>query len=119
VVIHKPEKSIGYYGNIVAAPVFKQIAQKIYKDTPIIDEVDLSKENPKNIESDYETYYKKVNKDHKTIPNVKGMSGMDAVALLENVGLKVSFRGSGKVNTQSLKAGDKLVKNQTITLELL
>ena len=36
VVIHKPEKSIGYYGNIVAAPVFKQIAQKIYTDTPCL-----------------------------------------------------------------------------------
>jgi cell division protein FtsI (penicillin-binding protein 3) len=30
VVIHKPEKKIGYYGNVVAAPVFKKIAQKIY-----------------------------------------------------------------------------------------
>ena len=29
VVIHKPNKNKGYYGNIVAAPVFKEIAQKI------------------------------------------------------------------------------------------
>ncbi len=29
VVIHKPDKKIGYYGNIVAAPVFKKIEQKI------------------------------------------------------------------------------------------
>ena len=119
VVIHKPEKSLGYYGNIVAAPVFKQIAQKIYTDTPVVDEVDLLQENYKNTESDYETYYGKVNKDHKTVPNVKGMSGMDAIALLENLGMKVRFRGSGKVTTQSVQAGEKLIKNQTITLELL
>ena len=118
VVIHKPEKSIGYYGNVVAAPVFKQIAQKIYTDTPVIDEVDLSKDNAKGIENDYQAYYNNVNKGATTVPNVKGMSGMDAVALLENLGLKVRFRGSGKVKTQSIKAGEKLVKNKTITLEL-
>jgi len=119
VVIHKPEKSIGYYGNIVAAPVFKQIAQKIYIDTPVVDEVDLLKENSKSIESDYKIYTNKVNKVHKTVPNVKGMSGMDAIALLENLGLKVRFRGSGKVQTQSIATGKQLIKNQTIILELL
>ena len=30
VVIHKPNKKIGYYGGVVAAPVFRKIAQKIY-----------------------------------------------------------------------------------------
>lgn len=119
VVIHKPEKSIGYYGNIVAAPVFKQIAQKIYTDTPVVDEVDLSKESSETVDAYYDSYYKAVNKSYTTVPNVKGMSGMDAVALLENVGLKVRFRGSGKVKTQSIKAGEKLVKNKTIILELL
>ncbi|WP_299677049.1 penicillin-binding protein [uncultured Dokdonia sp.] len=119
VVIHKPEKSIGYYGNIVAAPVFKKIAQKIYTDTPLIDEVDLLKENAKTIEKDYEGYYGNVNKAYKTIPNVKGMSGMDAVALLENLGMQVRFRGSGNVKAQSVNPGEKLTKNQTITLELL
>lgn len=119
VVIHKPEKSLGYYGNIVAAPVFKQIAQKIYTDTPVVDEVDLSKESSESVDTYYDSYYRAVNKSYTTVPNVKGMSGMDAVALLENVGLKVRFRGSGKVKTQSIKAGEKLVKNKTIILELL
>ena len=118
VVIHRPEKSIGYYGNIVAAPVFKQIAQKIYSDTPVVDEVILPENSDTSIATDFEKYYTNVNKVHNTIPNVKGMSGMDAVALLENLGLKVRFRGSGKVKKQSIKAGDKLEKSQTITLEL-
>ena len=84
----------------------------------MIDEVVLPKVNPSVIEGDFEKYYTNVNKGHKTIPNVKGMSGMDAVALLENLGLKVKFRGSGKVKNQSLKAGIKLERNQTISLEL-
>jgi len=118
VVIHKPNKSIGYYGNIVAAPVFKEIAQKIYSDTPVVDEVQLPKENSTSINNDYQKYYTNVNKGFKTVPNVKGMSGMDAVSLLENLGLQVRFRGSGKVKTQSIEAGEQLKKNKTITLEL-
>jgi cell division protein FtsI (penicillin-binding protein 3) len=118
VVIHKPLKSLGYYGNIVAAPVFKQIAQKIYSDTPVVDEVSLPKENAEEIHGNYKSYYVKVNKEQKTVPNVKGMAGMDAVALLENLGFKVRFRGSGKVTTQSVPAGNTIKKNTTITLEL-
>lgn len=118
VVINKPNKSLGYYGNIVAAPVFKEVAQKIYSDTPVVDEVTIPKDNASAIEGDFQKYYTNVNKAHSTIPNVKGMSGMDAVALLENLGLKVTFIGSGKVKTQSLKAGDKLEKNKPIRLEL-
>ena len=33
VVIHKPNKEKGYYGSVVAAPVFKEIAQKIYSES--------------------------------------------------------------------------------------
>ena len=39
VVIHEPDKSVGYYGADVSGPVFKKIAQKIFTDTPIYDEV--------------------------------------------------------------------------------
>ncbi|MDA9660549.1 penicillin-binding protein 2 [Flavobacteriaceae bacterium] len=34
VVIHRPNKLLGYYGSTVAAPVFKKIAKKIYTATP-------------------------------------------------------------------------------------
>ncbi|MFI8378607.1 penicillin-binding protein [Leeuwenhoekiella sp. NPDC079379] len=118
VVIHKPKKSLGYYGNIVSAPVFKKIAQKIYSDTPIIDEVKLADTNTKPVVSDYEGYYKMSQNRAQTIPNVKGMSGMDAVSILENLGLQVEYRGNGKVREQSLKAGQKLSKNQKIILQL-
>jgi cell division protein FtsI (penicillin-binding protein 3) len=57
-------------------------------------------------------------KKHNSVPNVKGMSGMDAVALLENLGLKVKAIGVGKVKNQSIQAGQGIVKNSTILLEL-
>jgi cell division protein FtsI (penicillin-binding protein 3) len=43
---------------------------------------------------------------------------MDAIALLENLGMKVKATGVGKVKKQSLQAGQNIVKNSTISLEL-
>ena len=41
VVIHRPNKRLGYYGSTVAAPVFKKIAKKIYTATPRNVHIDL------------------------------------------------------------------------------
>jgi cell division protein FtsI (penicillin-binding protein 3) len=46
------------------------------------------------------------------------MSGMDAIALLENLGIRVKIKGFGKVKNQSLQAGQNIAKNSTIVLEL-
>lgn len=118
VVIHDPDKKKGYYGATVAAPVFKEIAQKIYTTTPIDNQSVKDKTEFAAIDKDYKNYDKKLSKEYSFIPNVEGMNGMDAVSLLENIGLKVEFSGVGKVNYQSLKKGEKLVKGKTIVLKL-
>ena len=46
------------------------------------------------------------------------MAGMDAVSLLENIGLKVKISGVGKVKSQSIEKGEKLIKGSTIILKL-
>ena len=69
-------------------------------------------------EKNYASYYKKAEIENNIVPNVKGMDGMDAVALLENLGLKVKVVGLGKVKLQSLTSGQVFNKNQTITIEL-
>jgi len=51
------------------------------------------------------------------IPNVKGMTLMDAVYILENLGLNVIASGVGKVHHQSILAGTK-ARNQTIKIRL-
>jgi cell division protein FtsI (penicillin-binding protein 3) len=43
---------------------------------------------------------------------------MDAVSLLENIGLKVKISGVGKVKYQSLEKGEKFIKGNTIILKL-
>lgn len=118
VVIHEPNKEKGYYGATVAAPVFKEIAQKIYTTTPInVQEVTDQPTIP-GIDSKYLEYYKNLQKEHIVVPDVKGMSGMDAVSLLENLGLKVKFRGVGNVINQSINKGSKFKKGDTILLKL-
>ena len=118
VVVHDPNKKKGYYGATVAAPIFKEIAQKIYTTTPIDNQSVEDKIEFSAIENQYKKYNKIINKEYAKVPNVKGMNGMDAVSILENIGLKVKFSGVGKVKTQSIKKGERLVKGSTIILKL-
>ncbi len=118
VVIHDPKKEKGYYGATVAGPVFKEIAQKIFTNTPVTNTVNLAEAQFGDLETMYNTYTQELSKDYTTIPDVHGMPAMDAVSLLENIGLKVMFKGQGKVVKQSIPSGSKLVKGSTITLKL-
>lgn len=119
VVVHKPNTSKNnYYGADVAGPVFKRIAQKVFTDVPSTNEVKSLKMKFKNQESSYLAYNDKVNKKVAVIPNLKGMPGMDAVALLENMNMKVKVIGFGKVKKQSLLPGQSIQKNSVIVLEL-
>ena len=115
VVIHKPEKKIGYYGNVVAAPVFKKIAQKIYSDTAIEDrlkEIEISELESKN------EIYISSSEDRSLMPNVTKLNLSDAIALLENLGLVVEVSGNGNKINQSVKSGSKINKNQKVILKL-
>ena len=118
VVIHEPDKSVGYYGADVSGPVFKSIAHKIYSNNPIIDEVRSLQPENQELEEDYQRYYAEAQREHQYVPNVKGMSGMDAISILENLGLEVEVRGNGKVKKQSISQGTTLEKGKKIVLEL-
>ena len=119
VVVHDPDTSNNnYYGADVAGPVFKRIAQKIFSDSPMRNEVkNLDKKNPTQ-EKNYSDYYAKSQEKNNVIPNLKGMSGMDAIALLENLKVKVKIIGVGKVKKQSINPGAAITSEATIILEL-
>jgi cell division protein FtsI (penicillin-binding protein 3) len=118
VVIHEPDKSVGYYGADVSGPVFKKIAQKIYTDAPILDKVENINQPSNEVEMQYQSYYEVAQKYKTIMPNLKGMPAMDAVALLENMGLNVKLIGKGNVTNQSVKKGQKIKPNTTIVLKL-
>jgi cell division protein FtsI (penicillin-binding protein 3) len=52
------------------------------------------------------------------VPLVKGMGAKDAVAVLENRGLKVAISGFGKVMRQSIAAGEPIKRGETIVIYL-
>lgn len=118
VVIHKPSIKRGYYGADVTGPVFKRIAQKIFTDSPLIEYLDPDTTQAPRIASDYENYYQKIQEEELQVPDLIGMAGMDAVALLENAGMQVETIGNGTVYKQSLGKGSPFREGQQIVISL-
>ncbi|MEM7370278.1 MAG: penicillin-binding protein [Bacteroidota bacterium] len=52
------------------------------------------------------------------IPDVKGMSGRDALLMLERMGIEVKVKGMGRVKRQSLLPGYRINEETSITLFL-
>ena len=52
------------------------------------------------------------------VPDTRGMTLRDAMYVLENKGFKVSFKGLGKVSSQSVPPGANAIRNRSITLLL-
>jgi len=63
-------------------------------------------------------HWKKNPMVYEHVPDVKGMTFRDAIYLLENVGLRVSYNGKGRVVNQSLTPGTKVSKGNIIYIEL-
>lgn len=119
VVINKPKSEDGgISGADVAGPVFKKIAQKIYTDSPLSNQIVLNNKSNAKTKSSFNSYYDKLNNKTSVMPNLKGWSAMDAIALLENMKLKVKIIGNGKVVKQSIEAGTRVNKYSIIYLEL-
>jgi cell division protein FtsI (penicillin-binding protein 3) len=144
VVVTKPKKELGFYGNIVAAPVFREIRDLLYAEESVeVPQMDGA------IASEYVGLAHEINSIHKVLaysknneissnslvrsdktnfeildsepnlmPNLSGMTSMDALYLLENLGVQVELNGKGKVRKQSLKAGDEIEKNHKVILRL-
>ena len=153
VVIRTKPHAVYHYGGQLAAPVFREIATKVYamyvdKKTPVMyatakdssayfyagntDDIkkiyttlkigyrDSARQNEwSNVyASNYQPVMKANPVSNAIMPNVRGMGLKDALYLLENIGVKVTVRGKGKVTAQSIAPGSALVKGVWVTLEL-
>ncbi|MEQ8627213.1 penicillin-binding protein [Ekhidna sp.] len=153
VVIDNP-KGYQIYGSDVSAPVFKEIADKIYsleldmheigteertyvtgvfpyikagkRDelTMICNQLGIS--NHAKAETEWVTtdvindavYWEGNPVKYEVVPDVRGMTLRDAIYVLENLGLEVEVKGRGRVATQSMTPGGRLMKGSTIKLKL-
>lgn len=152
VVIDNP-KGFQIYGSDVSAPVFKEIADKIYsleldlheiqeerteitgvfpyikagnqeELTMICNELGISNHSKgegewvKTDVINHAVYWEQNEVKYGLVPDVRGMTLRDAIYVLENLGLAVEVDGRGRVNTQSMTPGGKVVKGSTIKLRM-
>jgi cell division protein FtsI (penicillin-binding protein 3) len=140
------------YAGEVAAPVFKQIADRIYA-------YDLSLHEPAKLKvgssssvvhwagnaedvrllagalnmssppdsakwisastgSKGRTSWKTRQVEGEEVPDLRGMPLRDALFIMENKGFRVTFKGKGKIVSQSLTPGSKVLSQKNIMLSL-
>ena len=117
VMINQPNTAIGYSGATVAAPIFKEIAGKVFLKTPL----NVEKEMLTNKKVDLRKMMQptvKVEVKGGVLPNLKGLMGKNIIPLLENQGYRVDYKGVGKIKTQFPEEGSVIHKKQRIYLEL-
>ena len=118
VVINKPDYHIGYYGNVVAGPVFKDIADEVYSQMP----QDPRTLNPgqlamaKTGEFNLSTYDKALKGNY--LPNLAGLDAREALRVLASAGLSAEIQGIGNVSSQQPAIGTPLNQCQEIKLYL-
>jgi cell division protein FtsI (penicillin-binding protein 3) len=118
VTIHKPNKSLGYYGSTVAAPVFSEIAEKIYTKTTVKELIKFDSIRDLKTKISIDEKLASTEEAIDKMPDVKGLSLMDAMTVLENMGLKVEFSGEGVVKKQSVSEGQQLKAIKKVKLVL-
>jgi len=123
IVINKPE--LEKYGSKVAAPIFKNIAERIIQTDPqyfkenkkLPGTESIEKNNTENIKplfvkNNNETnkikpmqvnYSKEINKN--VMPDLRGRTVKDALVILNLLGLNYKINGSGVVTKQSIAPG--------------
>ena len=117
VVVSRPIKSMGYYANVVAAPVFQDIAVGITRFIP--DEQAPPKgywtEGLENVAQKQSTSSEKqwadaeADLERGTMPNWTGWKATDALRLLERKGYTVQTKGNGRVLSWNPGVGRKTI----------
>ncbi len=107
VMLESPKKN--YAGGVVAAPVFKRIAEQLIKLSPIESE----SEEFNAVKSEVNTFSSaenitKVKDGAGEMPDLRGLSLRSALSKISLFDLKVSIVGSGVVVDQTPKPGTKL-----------
>lgn len=114
VVITEPNKEIAFYAAEVAAPIFREIAEKIYASTPI--QISSPRENPGALAANDVSV--PMPEPGQPLPDLSGLDGARALASLENANYEVRLYGNGRVYWQYPPAGQVVPTSQLIELKL-
>jgi len=116
--VDHPTKN-GYYGNAVAAPIFKKITQYIlYKKKDFAQFAKYDEQSNKTNLDEVKTVQAASIKNYTMteMPNFLGMDKASAQKLAESRGLKIEILGFGVVSRQSIDAGSALPETKIIKL---
>lgn len=115
VMINQPQGN--YYGGVVAAPVFKEIAGKTFLKTPLNIGEEMLNDKKVNLKK-LIVPNPKISVAGGKMPNLKGMAGKNVIPQLENLGYRVSYKGVGRILEQFPEAGTVMKKDQKIYLRM-
>ncbi len=129
ILINSPDQ--GRYGGLVAAPIFKNIAERVVRtdidkfqeniNPELLKNLKFATGNPdRNLNAKKTTSInvKKINfTTSGKMPNLINSSIKDAIFALTKLGIKYKIKGSGIIISQSIPAGETLGKNETCILE--
>lgn len=107
-----------YYGNQIAAPIFKKVAQYILyrnKDINVVAQTEYSlKKNSHNTIKKKKRRSRKIQKG--VMPNLMGLDRRSAIETLDLIGVSAHHDGVGVVTKQLPKAGNAIKKDTQIIL---
>ncbi len=134
ILLNSPK--VGRYGGLAAAPIFKNVAQRIIERDPEIikplqnDKInqDLKVAGVRNTHDDNVVYtnaaYNSPDPDlisvcmeKKIMPDLISYHIKDAISILSRLGVRYVMNGTGMVVSQSLAPGSKIKKGQLCRLE--
>ena len=115
VMVNQPQGN--YYGGVVAAPVFKEIAGKTFLKTPLNMREDMLKDQKVDLKKMIVSN-PKIRINGGQMPELVGLIGKNIVPQLENLGYRVEYKGVGKILEQFPEAGTVMKKDQKIYLRM-
>lgn len=119
VYVDKPDTKNGYYGNLIAAPVFKKIAQHILYKIKAFDQLAVKKNDSKE-KGVFDTVIMKQSSTrfngHGSVPNFVGLDKISARNLSKKYKIKIKQFGIGVISSQNPPSGVTLEKNQVVKL---
>jgi cell division protein FtsI (penicillin-binding protein 3) len=124
-VVYDSPRTNGYYGGVVAAPVFKNIAENTLNYLGVVPVFDIkksvkpltaveTKSSPKTDSSDVLLMALKNN----TVPNFQGLPLRKVLQLMAKTSVKIQADGSGWVVTQEPKPGSALILGGILKIKL-
>jgi cell division protein FtsI (penicillin-binding protein 3) len=120
ILVNSPER--GKYGGAVAAPIFKNVADKLIKSNdklyrpnkPELNNNYSSNLNERRITPVSNVQTNKIDNNyavqHNLMPDLSTCSMRDAIVYLSKLGLKYKIAGSGNIISQSITPGSKVQK---------